>query len=153
MKKYSLGTYLALFIGTLLVDRLTKAWAIAKLTQPSIINSFWSFELVYNRGVSWSLLNFADNTFFFILSVFIGLILIGVAFYTYIRWMNHYSIVGELLVLSGGISNLIDRFFYPGVIDFIHFSANGWSFPIFNFADVFIVIGVGIIILCNYTKS
>jgi signal peptidase II len=40
-------------------------------------------------------------------------------------------------VLAGGVSNIIDRLIYNGVVDFVSL----WQFPVFNLADVFISLG------------
>ncbi len=54
-----------------------------------------------------------------------------------ILYKKVYSIP-YILILSGGISNIIDRFIYQAVVDFIHI----WIFPVFNIADIYIMIGV-----------
>jgi signal peptidase II len=52
------------------------------------------------------------------------------------------------LVLGGGLGNLWDRLVRGEVIDFIHFKLWGpWSFPDFNLADVFILAGVGLLMI------
>lgn len=51
-----------------------------------------------------------------------------------------------LLVLAGGIGNLIDRLFRGYVIDYIDIN-NLFEFPVFNLADVFIVVGITILII------
>ena len=60
---------------------------------------------------------------------------------------NKLLLWGLVLVVSGGIGNLIDRVFRGGkVIDFLDFEF--WpDFPVFNVADCSIVIGVGILLL------
>lgn len=55
--------------------------------------------------------------------------------------------VSLLLVLAGGIGNLIDRIFRGYVIDYIDIN-NLFEFPVFNLADIFVVVGVAIIIIC-----
>jgi signal peptidase II len=59
--------------------------------------------------------------------------------------LNTFALV---LFLSGGISNIIDRFFFGGVIDYIKI----WQFPIFNLADAAICFGV-ILLLIPMTGS
>ena len=60
----------------------------------------------------------------------------------YARWILGKNILGEIFVLSGAISNIIDRFYYHGVIDFISLHWKKYYWPIFNLADLFIVLGV-----------
>ena len=62
--------------------------------------------------------------------------------FTFKKWQQHTSILAELAVLAGAISNIIDRYLYGGVVDFIHAHLGGWSWPIFNVADMAIVLGI-----------
>ena len=57
-------------------------------------------------------------------------------------------VIVALLVLGGGLGNLWDRLVRGEVIDFIHIKLwDPWSFPDFNLADVFIVAGVGLLMI------
>ncbi len=56
--------------------------------------------------------------------------------------------IGEVLILSGGVGNLVDRFFRSGVVDWINFYGL-W----FNLADVYITLGVTLWILKYYSKT
>ena len=57
---------------------------------------------------------------------------------------NGEQIVGELLVLSGACSNLVDRFVYGAVLDFIDLYVGPWHWYTFNLADTWVVVGVGV---------
>jgi signal peptidase II len=64
------------------------------------------------------------------------------------KYKENKSMLGEALILSGGIGNLIDRFYYDAVIDFIFIKAPLVDFlAIANCADIFITVGSIIIII------
>ena len=63
------------------------------------------------------------------------------------------DLIAYSLVISGIIGNLIDRIIYGYVIDYIHFYISSYSFAIFNFADMCIVIGAIIIIYILFIKG
>ena len=126
------------------IDIMTKLGDLSLYKEPFEVNSYLSFWLTYNRGVSFSFFS-SDSLFFFIaLSLFILLITLLLAAHTYKEWLKNNTITGELLVLIGSFSNLLDRFFYGAVIDFILFHYKEWSFAIFNIADIGIVLGVAL---------
>ena len=56
------------------------------------------------------------------------------------------------LILGGSLGNLLDRIIYGYVIDFLDFNILGYNYPIFNFADSFIVVGT-IILLINSIRN
>ncbi|MGB8367138.1 MAG: signal peptidase II [Candidatus Babeliales bacterium] len=128
-------------------DRLTKYYILHMHLPQWIINRFISIRPIFNRGISWGIFHSTNNCIFIIVSSAIALITIMLLFYTYWRWRQGFYIGGECLVLAGSFSNIMDRFMYQGVIDFISLSINTWSWPIFNIADVAIVIGIGIMIM------
>lgn len=123
-------------------DRFVKRILMHSRICPSKLNTFVSCRVSVNRGISWSL--FADSGVFafYALTIIIALFLAGFAWYTYKREAAGNTVFAETLVLIGGTSNLFDRLIYGGVVDFIHLSYGNYSFPIFNFSDVCIVLGV-----------
>jgi signal peptidase II len=99
----------------------------------------------YNLGVAFSMLSGMDGWFI------VGMRLIIVALVLYLwhrtakdRWLAH---LGYALIIAGAIGNLIDRFAYGHVIDYILFHTETWSFAVFNLADSFITVGAGCVIL------
>lgn len=54
--------------------------------------------------------------------------------------------ISLMLITSGGISNLIDRFIYKGVVDYIDVV----GFPIFNLADIYVVVGWIVLVVSIY---
>ena len=127
-----------MIIGCLLFfDQVTKI--IASLTlvygEPYQIFSILYFTLVHNYGAAFSLLADAGGwQNYMFLSV--AFLLVGYAFYALYRGdVVRWSRFGLVLLVAGGIGNAIDRLIFGYVVDFIHLSWNGLSFPAFNIAD------------------
>lgn len=149
MKKYSsLFWYVALSMLVFIADRATKSYALINNFSGYKINDFLEFDLVLNRGISWGMFGSGSQIIFVCISSFIFFVTMGMAFYGYIRFKNGHNIFAEVMIVSASLSNIFDRIFYSGVIDFIQVSCScikslgKISFPIFNLADVFIFFGV-----------
>lgn len=139
--------YTLLMMITFAVDRVTKVAALLSDAFEIKIAPFLSFDLVLNRGVSWGLFHGADDMVFKMVSLVTSGILVVLLGYTYYCWQRGELLVGHMLALSGGVANVYDRYLYGGVVDFIHFYWQGWSFPVFNVADICICIGIGIMLI------
>lgn len=133
--------YAIVAVVVLSVDRITKLMAL-QLSYAHQITSFLSFELLLNRGVSWGILHSSSPIIFAIITGIITIIMAMIIAHGVIRLRAGHWIWAEVLIVAGALSNIIDRFVYGGVIDFIHFSYAGWSFPVFNVADMAVVLGV-----------
>ena len=110
-----------------------------------VIKDFFYITYVRNTGAAWSM--FAGKTW---LLIIVSLVIIGfICFYIYKnKPKTKIEIVGYSLVLGGAIGNFLDRVIYGYVIDFFDFYIFGYNYPIFNVADIFIVIGVLILVIC-----
>ena len=131
------------------IDRFTKKMALAYCQTRYCINSFIACDVAFNRGISWGWLHSQNEIIFFLVSLMIFLITLAVAFYGAYRFYYRYCIAAEVMIIAGSLSNLIDRWHYQGVIDFIEFSYKGYSWPLFNCADASIVIGVLLMFLLH----
>lgn len=120
---------------------IKKAYLIAVLCilldqiMKTIIRKYFSFEK--NYGIAFGLLQNKLS-----LLIFIGFLIIGFLVY-YSNKVKGLGMLGIGLLLGGASSNLIDRMAYGYIVDFIKI----WIWPAFNFADVFNVIGVILLIL------
>lgn len=124
------------------MDRITKQSALTYAVQPQVVNDYVSFELMFNRGVSWSMFHSDTTLTFGLVTVAVMGITVSLTYYAYRRMYAGHTIIGELLILAGASSNIIDRCIYHGVIDFVALTCGSWTFPVFNIADVSIIIGV-----------
>lgn len=136
-------------IFLVIADQLSKYFIVKKLSIGESFNifSFLDLYLIFNTGIAFS---FFDDGGVYGRWVLVTLVLLVCVYLTYILFtekLRKYESVALLMILSGGIGNLIDRTLWGHVIDFIHFYYLNYSFYIFNFADTFITIGVMIYIL------
>ena len=140
---------LSLVLLIFLLDRISKIYVIyldQKLNGEEIYSSkFLNLQLVWNEGIAFGLFSFDDKSFYNILTIIISLVIIIIL---YLIINNHgkkkYALI---MIFAGAIGNLYDRIFYKGVPDFIDFHIGEFHWFIFNFADVFITIGVIFMIL------
>ncbi|MDD6879733.1 MAG: signal peptidase II [bacterium] len=149
MKK-TIVIYLSL-IG-IIIDRITKILVTSNLSlyvKNKIINNFFYITYVQNKGAAWSILN--GNRFFLIIITFIALAII-IKYVVEDKSNNKLDIISYGLVLGGIIGNLIDRLFLGYVVDFFDFYIFGYNYPVFNVADILIVVGV-ILLFISYFRS
>lgn len=123
-------------------DRVTKLISLRSCITEQKISSFLSCQLTFNRGISWGMLHDANGFVFWLVTSFIGLLTAYLAYLGLQLVREGKNGLAYFAVAAGSCANLIDRLIYGAVIDFILFSWNGWAFPIFNVADIFIVCGV-----------
>ncbi|NBP02487.1 MAG: signal peptidase II [Proteobacteria bacterium] len=139
-----------LFWELFFIDRITKMIAYSLFFhRPWVINRFIAFDCSFNKGIAWSLFACSGTVGYALITLATLLLLIVIAKYTSDRQAQGYSVTGETLLLSGGLSNFVDRLMQRGVVDFIKISYGPWTFPIFNVADIAITLG-GCIILYQF---
>src|SRR3989338_3389114 len=140
-RKYHVVFSTALII--ILIDQLSKFLIKSnfQLNQSvPIINNIFHLTYINNTGAGFGILKAQT-----LILIFVSIAVIGIIFYNFDKIKNKEILLQVLVgfVLGGTIGNLIDRMAYGHVIDFIDFRI--W--PIFNFADSFVTIGViGLII-------
>lgn len=141
------------FLGCLALDQASKFLVDTNMSYADrieMIEGFFYLTHVRNPGAAFGL--FADGapeirlTFFITISlVAIGIV---ISFFRQLAPGDRLSALALGCILGGAVGNLIDRVFRGEVVDFLHFRLwGGYSWPDFNFADSFIVIGVGLLIL------
>jgi lipoprotein signal peptidase len=140
--------YYAVAAVVFLLDQLTKQIIDANVAlhdQISVIGRFFLITHVLNDGAAFSMLPGAQ-TLFIAITV---LVVIGIVWYIERNKRTGRSLLltAFAMVLGGALGNFIDRVLYGHVIDFLQFNFGSYTFPIFNVADIGIVVGVGLILL------
>lgn len=127
-----------------IIDQISKYLIIINKNKlpKVIINNILKVNYCENRGIAFGIGEGTVQLVSIITIVIIVIILIAI----YINYskIDNKMLLGSCVMIAGGIGNLIDRIFRLYVVDFIDFSAL-FNFPIFNFADICVVIGVIII--------
>lgn len=131
-------------LGLLIViDQVIKVIIVNSNPDFSIITNFLSIVYVKNFGVAWSMLN---NKQFLI--IIFSIVAIGYLIKLLQEYKDYPLIgVGLTMMIAGAIGNFLDRFIRGFVVDYIDVYIFGYDFPVFNFADSMLVIGVAIIFI------
>lgn len=131
------------------VDQGVKGLVTAYLTvlpdrSLPVINGLFSLTYQTNTGAAFSMLRDTHAAVIVVLNV-----LVLVFFLWLVRPYIPFRAgrVAAVLVLGGAVGNLIDRIFRGRVTDFLSLHVSTFQWPVFNLADMFIVIGVGLLVL------
>ncbi|MDD9898332.1 MAG: signal peptidase II [Candidatus Melainabacteria bacterium] len=131
----------------LVLDRLTKIWAMTELKSKAaveILPGVLEFRYAENTGIAFSLLNDMPM----LLTLVNSLIVLALIYWA---WSQKQFGLGMILIIAGGLGNLIDRFLYGYVVDFIN--PLFIDFAVFNISDIALNIGVAIIIWESISES
>ena len=151
IKNLTKNFYINLFIIFLIfiIDRITKIYVIgvnSKNSYEDLYSSkFLNINLIWNEGIAFGLFSFSQNNLYNLLTLIISIIIIVILKMI----INSYGIkkYGLMIIFGGALGNLFDRIFYKAVPDFIDFHIGEFHWFVFNVADIFITIGVIIMIL------
>ena len=145
----SLLNNISLIFLIFLLDRISKIYFINldnKLSGSEIFTSkFLNINLIWNEGIAFGLLSFDQNNLYNLLTLLIIIVIFIIGWMTVkSHGLKKYSLI---MILGGAIGNLYDRIFFKAVPDFIDFHVGDFHWFVFNFADVFITLGVFFMIL------
>ena len=149
MKKSNIILSIVLVIVLLGIDLLLKYLVSTYLTTVNIIDNFFSLTYVLNDGAAFSL--FASRTYLLIL---IALICLFFIIYELKNNLDDRILsIGYSLALAGLLGNFLDRLIDGYIIDYLSFKILGYNYPIFNFADILIVVGIIVVIIKEILKE
>ena len=132
----------------LVLDQATKALALSVLSgrPPVEVTGFFNLVLVWNRGVSFGMLQGLGEAGPWLLAAF-GLAVCIVLLVWLGREGRSVTRIALGLVLGGAIGNIVDRARFGAVVDFLDFHALGYHWPAFNISDSAIVVGAVLLLL------
>jgi signal peptidase II len=133
-------------VATVVLDQLTKLVMLGVLEAGAIeVAPFFNLVLVWNRGVSFGMLDASGGLAPWVLS---GLALaVVVALVVWLHRTDHLLTGIALgLVIGGALGNIVDRIRFGAVVDFLDFHLAGYHWPAFNLADSAICVGAAIML-------
>ena len=140
---------LILVLSIFLFDRFSKLYVIyldkKYFTSEIFSSKFLNINLIWNEGIAFGLLSLKEESFYDILTLIIALVIFIIFFM--LRSSEGFKRYSLLMILGGALGNIYDRIFYKAVPDFIDFHVGNFHWFIFNIADIFITIGVVLMIL------
>ena len=129
-------------LTTILFDQLIKNGLLFFMSfgqSITVIPNFFSITLIGNTGAAFSILS--SNT---LLLIVISVVVLNLIYFFLIKGkkLNDFEQISYGLLIGGIIGNLIDRALHMQVIDYLDFTFFGYNFPVFNLADIAIVISM-----------
>ena len=151
LKKNTFYFFFILFI--FILDRISKLWIISIFNSENNleikISSFINLNLIWNKGIAFGLFSYGEK---FEYNLLTGLIIIisAIVFWMIIKTKGLEKF-GFLMILGGALGNIFDRLYYSAVPDFIDIYYKNFHWFVFNVADIFITVGVLMLIINEIT--
>ena len=142
MKKIAIFSLIMFIIDQIV--KLIVSFNVELNSSITIIKNFFYISHVHNYGAAFSILDGGR-----ILLIIISVIAL-VCLYKFLlknKEYKHLEIVSYSMLIGGILGNLFDRIFYGYVIDYLDFYIFGYNYPVFNIADMCIVISVGLLMI------
>ena len=140
--------FLAIIFFIFGIDRYSKIKIINNFSDISFyLNDFLNFDLIWNTGIGFGFFSTNSTLVYNLVTILIILVILFIiSMFIVSKRLDKliYSIV-----IGGALGNLYDRFVYKAVPDFIDIHYNNFHWFTFNVADIFITIGILILILRN----
>ena len=139
------------------VDQISKYWVVHAMDLKTVgaidvLPPFLNFRMAWNQGINFGILNMGDNGRWVLITV--SLILVAFVIVWARRSERAIVHIGAGIVVGGALGNVIDRFLYGAVADFLNMSCCGINNPFaFNVADIAIFAGAGLLIFFGEEKK
>lgn len=104
---------------------------------------FFNISMVWNEGISFGIFNDMNV----LLLSGLSLLIAGLFGIWLVKATGWVQTIGLASVIGGAVGNVIDRFHFGAVADFLDFHAFGWHYPSFNVADCAITVGIALLVI------
>lgn len=128
---------------TLIIDQILKSLVALNDIHVNVLFNILRLNYYENTGAAFSILQ-GKVPYLILISIIMLVIIYSMTFSYEEKKITNISFG---LLIGGVFGNLVDRVFYGFVRDFIDIKLFGYNFPVFNIADVSIVVGVIILLL------
>tara|TARA_B100000073_G_scaffold343449_1_gene348310 strand:+ start:164 stop:637 length:474 start_codon:yes stop_codon:yes gene_type:complete len=139
---------LTFILSIFLIDRLTKFFFInmeKKFGEVTIeVTTFLNFNLIWNDGIAFGLFSFDQKIYYNLMTLII--VLITFVIFVMILKTQKIEKFAFMMIFGGSLGNIFDRLYYSSVPDFLDVHINNFHWFIFNVADIFICLGVILLI-------
>src|SRR5262245_7541098 len=163
MMRHRAVIFAAILAFGVVADQGTKAWARTLPVAPAgctadpgcrgipqpVISGYWDWELAFNDGAAFSRLRGSQWLLATIAAVVITALIVGGRRTRPEQRLRRISLA---LVAGGAIGNLIDRVRDGAVTDFVRWRIHDLRWPIFNVADVVLVVGIGLLLIEGFVE-
>lgn len=144
--------YFIIVIIIFFLDRFSKLEILNQFSENThYINNFINFDLIWNTGIGFGLLSSNSILFYNLISIIIGLVVLILIYIFLIS--NKYEKFIYTLIIGGALGNFYDRLNYQAVPDFIDIHYKNYHWFTFNCADIFISLGIILILLKEIFKK
>jgi len=140
-----------LFFILVAIDQITKTIVTTQMDlfqRIEVIPGFFRLLYIRNTGAAFSILE-GQMIFFYAISIVSFII----AYFLFKDAKSKLSYIATTMFVAGAFGNFVDRVIYQSVIDFFSFTFGTWNFAIFNFADIFITCGIGLLFIDHIIQA
>ena len=127
------------------LDFFSKNYVLKNFSENTFyINNFVNFDLTWNTGIGFGLFSSESNLIYNTISVLITLVIFYLL-YLVIK-SDNFDKINLSIIIGGALGNFYNRIFYKAVPDFLDLHVGNFHWFIFNVSDIFITLGVLILI-------
>ena len=141
--------FLIIILLTFGVDRYSKIEIINNFSEKTFyLNGYINFDLIWNTGIGFGLLNTQSNIFYNFISLVICCVIVTLLYISFKSDLIDKNIFA--MIAGGAMGNFYDRLIFKAVPDFIDLHYENFHWFTFNVADIFITIGIILYLIKGY---